>query len=60
MWYAAPESNIQNKKEGVSETWNPRENGSLPEYAIIELADDFSILLVIKKTEAIGKYLCIR
>ncbi|MCI19220.1 hypothetical protein A2U01_0040376, partial [Trifolium medium] len=33
MWSVAPESNIQNSLEAVSETLNPNESGSLPEYA---------------------------
>lgn len=48
MWSVASESNIQNK------------GGSLPEYATLQLPDDFSIILVIKKIEATTKYLCIR
>lgn len=63
MWYVAPESNIQNKQENVSETWNPNESGSLPEYATLQLPDDFSILFIMKETEETTKYtkyLCIR
>jgi hypothetical protein len=33
MWSVAPESIIQDGLEAVSETLNPNESGSLPEYA---------------------------
>ena len=45
MWSVAPESSIQNWIGGVSETFNPNDNGSLPEYAKVQVPVGLSRLV---------------